>query len=416
MNRSPFLPLGTLMILSTAVQAQDPAIDAGAPVPSETTVEEWEERTGVSIEAEIDREEKERRHVHWYFFYPNPSLVWRPLKEKQLREYLPLLISELSLYPPEGIRKIGLRRIVLTRGLRRERSYGGNVDPIEGCSDDRDPATIYLNVPSRIDPEDRDKLARYLHHELFHRIDRQDDLGGIQFDPGWTRLNPDGFRYGDLRRREGTVSRYARTSRAEDKAEIFAHMIVNDGTLAALLAKDSVVAAKVDVMEKILLDVSPRFDEEFWSRVRAVRRAETPMSHSVPVLLGDLSEWNRRHQPRSSSLQWQNLLMQAGVGAAVGGYLWKCGGWFLSSRAEAPVWAGRMIFGGAAIAVIAKFGWMDLPRRIVNTCRNPGLPEVNVGLSERIRQREAVEREASSSRGVEPMLREIGGDSGSASE
>src|SRR5262249_40512248 len=105
---------------------------------------------------------------------------------ESLREYARLFEEEFSLYPPELVRRVALRRVILCEklfctGLRRA------VVPDYFVHD------IYVDVTGR----GGHKLYQrnVIHHEFFHVINFADD-GLRAEDERWASLNPRGFRYG----------------------------------------------------------------------------------------------------------------------------------------------------------------------------------------------------------------------------
>src|SRR5205807_2349389 len=112
-------------------------------------------------------------------------------------------------------------------------------------------------------------------------IDLRDD-GELYRDDGWAALNPKGFRYGTGGKEAqgdatvslaegaapGFVSRYAMTAVEEDKAEVFAHMMVGYDRLEKRTQGDRVLGLKMGRMARLLKQFSPAVDGEFWRGVR----------------------------------------------------------------------------------------------------------------------------------------------------
>ena len=92
---------------------------------------------------------------------------------------------------------------------------------------------------------DRLYLCRVLHHEFFHIIDYRDD-GDVYEDKAWAALNRPGFHYGTggknaqhvasarelTEKFPGFLNYYATTGVEEDKAEVFANLIVDPAYVA----------------------------------------------------------------------------------------------------------------------------------------------------------------------------------------
>jgi hypothetical protein len=54
----------------------------------------------------------------------------------------------------------------------------------------------------------------------------------------------------------------------EDKAEIYAHMILNYQSVEAKAEKDKILNSKVARMKQLLHSFSPTYDDAFWSSRR----------------------------------------------------------------------------------------------------------------------------------------------------
>jgi hypothetical protein len=186
--------------------------------------------------------------------------------------YLPLLEAELNVYSAGMIEKSGLRRVVLCSGL----AYNGQ--KVSGIPD-LDRGTLYLEAIDN--PAPRDFARGAIHHELFHMIDFHDGRL-LQSDPRWEGLNDKGTRYGDGGHRllgdptallpddsvAGFLNAYSRSAIEEDKAEVFAHMMVRPDVLEARMAKDAILVAKCQEMRRRLKTYCPEMDEAFWARAR----------------------------------------------------------------------------------------------------------------------------------------------------
>jgi len=124
-----------------------------------------------------------------------------------------------------------------------------------------------------------------IHHEFFHIIDYRDD-GELYADRRWMDLNPVEFQYGSGGKnaqddssaslmtsdRPGFLNSYSRTGVEEDKAEVFANMIVNGGLLAGRASTDPVLRAKMERMKELLAKFCPEIDDTFWEAARRVER------------------------------------------------------------------------------------------------------------------------------------------------
>ncbi len=193
-------------------------------------------------------------------------------KRSYVKRYTPLLFSELSIYPLDLITKCEVRRIVLCAGLSL--SQGA----IAAVSDLRT-GTLYLDV--RRGSHDRAYQRLVIHHELFHFVDYRDN--GLFDDEQWAKLNSKDFKYGNgghhyqddvLGSRltdstPGILTNYSMSGIAEDKAELFANLIVNPAYVRRRATRDVVIESKVKAMKELLLEFSWRMDDSFWESVAA---------------------------------------------------------------------------------------------------------------------------------------------------
>jgi hypothetical protein len=205
---------------------------------------------------------------------PNWRIKANPTTSERCVRYLQTLQGELDSYPTELFRKAGLRRIVVCSKLAlNDRVYGGTADSEHGV--------IYLQIPD--EQSDSIYLRMAVHHEFFHLLDFA--LGHFESDPAWETLNVPGFRYGAGGETmlddplagipdpllAGFINKYSTSGLAEDKAEVFAYMMVAPLVLEARLPKDGVLWAKRKTMEFLLQEISPTINCEFW---RAIRERE----------------------------------------------------------------------------------------------------------------------------------------------
>lgn len=194
--------------------------------------------------------------------------------------YQSLLVAGISLYPPEFVRKSGLKTIML-------------VDKLHYSTQPRKAVPVFRTGTLYLDPAP--EVIAYLqdvfHHEYFHMIDtrmaeeglfvsrrsRQDKI----IDPEWEALNVLTFRYGSggSRNRQpdgfigmGSVERgflnsYSMTAVEEDKAEVFAGLIRHPG--AMFEAADPILKAKSLELARRLVLFCPAMNEHFWKHVAA---------------------------------------------------------------------------------------------------------------------------------------------------
>ena len=195
-----------------------------------------------------------------------------------LDKYIPLLVDELTLYPPALIEKAELKRIVLCEGL----SFA---DQVRNAVPDHVNDTLYLEV---LRGQDSPRyLRKVIHHDFFHLVDLHDD-GSMHLDEAWRALNGATYAYGDGGRNAQTIptssvltedypgflNYYSTTAVEEDKAEVFANLLVDPAYVEARTKKDKVLRSKVTRMRQLLTAFCPELDREFWRIVSKKKRSD----------------------------------------------------------------------------------------------------------------------------------------------
>lgn len=201
-----------------------------------------------------------------------------PATKRDADSYAAIFAFEWSLYPPELVKKTRLKKVVFCQDLSFAKQKRTAVPDFEND-------VLYLDAARG--RTDEHYVRKVIHHEFFHIIDLVDD-GNLYEDVRWVKLNPPDFKYGpggaklqddptvtaicnDL---PGFFNRYAASGVEEDKAEVFAHLIVEPKWMADRAKKDKYMRAKVERMKELLADFAPKVDDAFW---KAVEKAERPV-------------------------------------------------------------------------------------------------------------------------------------------
>lgn len=164
--------------------------------------------------------------------------VERPSDDERKRLF-GVLSREIEHYPPGFLAQVGLRGVAFTRGTHRGgRSLGGVAFP---------------GGHVILDAETRDPVW-VIHHEFFHTIEQS---GQLSFD-GWEALNPPEFTYqgdawqGSPKKSPCFVSAYATSNPRDDRAEVFAAMMVHK------VPDDACSRAKAQALARSLAALRPR--------------------------------------------------------------------------------------------------------------------------------------------------------------
>ncbi len=176
------------------------------------------------------------------------------------------LMNELSIYPPAFLKRSGLSRIVVARGLERQgKPWGGfamHRGPKKG--------TLFVSLANL------QWAAMAIHHEVFHLTQHTSELEARL--PEFLACNPSGFGYASdgpidpSKPRTSTLTEYARTNPEEDEAETFAWTVSDAAFAAQQSRQDAAIACKVKVVKAFVQAIDERFDDERWSKL-AKRRA-----------------------------------------------------------------------------------------------------------------------------------------------
>ncbi len=194
----------------------------------------------------------------------------------EIDHYSVLFVREFSLYPPSLIKRCGLKRIVLCKDL----AFDGQ---LRAAIPDFEHDTLYLDVLRG--GYDRLYVCKVLHHEFFHIIDYRDD-GRVYEDREWSALNPPGFKYGTggknaqqvASAREltdkfpGFLNYYSTTGVEEDKAEVFANLIVDSAYVAERAKRTACWRESAGAREVAGAISVPTSTPAFWSKAAAVKR------------------------------------------------------------------------------------------------------------------------------------------------
>lgn len=189
---------------------------------------------------------------------------------RDLENYISLFASEFTLYPLTLVKKSQLKRVVLCNELY---FAGQRRNAIPDFEHD----TLYLDVSRG--SYNKSYLRKVIHHEFFHIIDYRDDWN--LKDEQWSALNSPGFKYGsggqnaqDQRdasvltdKFPGFLNYYSTTGVEEDKAEMFANLIVDHAYVEGRIRKDAVLGEKVKLLQKLLLGFCPDMNGEFWKKI-----------------------------------------------------------------------------------------------------------------------------------------------------
>jgi len=231
-----------------------PALPAAEETPSvEHLVRRIEEEFGVKI---IYRQLPEGM---------NPAIIFsvpRPQDYKILANYLMMLREELRKYPECFYQKTGLDGIALVK----RQFYDSR--PLEGLYQ-RNTRIIVIDFLRNRGHGIKQRLN--VHHELYHMLESQNGLAWRFRD--WENINRPGFSYQTQKNLQpganpvnyfappvpGFVTYYAMESPAEDRAELFAALMIDSQrrVVHRWLERDTVLRQKVHALRAAVIALCP---------------------------------------------------------------------------------------------------------------------------------------------------------------
>lgn len=193
--------------------------------------------------------------------------------EKSLGPYIAMFIQEFSVYPPKLIKMARLKNVVFCEDLSWNGQHRAAIPDFKN-------QTLFLDVTRG--NFDKFYQRKTMHHEFFHIIDNNDD-GELYEDKRWSALNPKVFRYGNggdsAQRKDqtsvitdkfpGFLNHYSTTAVEEDKAEVFANLLVDHVGVSKRAASDAVINSKIDNIKKLLEEFCPEMNSIFWDSAKS---------------------------------------------------------------------------------------------------------------------------------------------------
>jgi hypothetical protein len=184
-----------------------------------------------------------------------------------------LLNNELKVYSTSMLKTTRLKRIVLCSKVRIKR---GIFEGQSGSKKNSRVCGIFVgksgNLYLPLDWFSGSHSRHTFHHELYHCIDYHRSFWRY-WDPGWALLNEKGFSYSrekyegreiEYPRRVGFISTYAMTDVWEDKAELYASMILHYKYVVTKCDQDTVLKKKFLRIKELLLRFCPEYNDAFW--------------------------------------------------------------------------------------------------------------------------------------------------------
>lgn len=228
----------------------------------------------------------------------------------ELEKYAPLFIKEWTLYPPSLMKKAKVTKIVICSGLLVGEQARAACPAFDLDTMYYDPAMGHYNPHYQ-------RLV--VHHEFFHMLDER--MGILRKDASWSALNSEYFKYGtggDKMREPGVgeltpdipgfLTRYSTSAVEEDKAEIFAHLIIDTAFVKGRADVDAVLAAKIAMLKKRVADFEAGLGDKFWpSAAKSVGSLDMDMDFRSCGLRVNLESARERSQDVRSAWKYHRL-------------------------------------------------------------------------------------------------------------
>lgn len=245
MTRSPLLRLILVLLLPIVLGAAAPGGVADSPLAAKI-----EKSYGIKVVMTPPQP-------------TDPKTRFKPLSSSipELQTYLTLFDEELARYSPALLKCSGLKTFAPVQDLTGNGEWGPfSYDFVKGV--------LYCNVKFQESGKNPDQYLRHtIHHEIAHAVDRALNGWLISDDPKWMLLNPPAFRYGaggaSIRAgfradhsdaSPGFFSLYSKAAVAEDKAEVFAGLMLpaEAAQLEKLIARDKVLEGKAKYWRDVI--------------------------------------------------------------------------------------------------------------------------------------------------------------------
>jgi Putative zinc-binding metallo-peptidase len=175
-------------------------------------------------------------------------------------EFNRIFNAEWAKYPESVLDTSGLKKVYLVKNLTVDgQTRAAMPEPI---SED----ALYFDISKHyLSSENGDYIRRVIHHEFAHLI-IYNIHGDYQGDSAWSRCNTSNISYGSggasmyqnpeyahaIHPVEGFINGYATSGIEEDRAEVFAYLMVEGSQLDSLSADDEKLSCKVELTKQLV--------------------------------------------------------------------------------------------------------------------------------------------------------------------
>lgn len=250
-------------------------------IPAEDTGLTWQEKISeLENKYNIVLQYKTLPALSYSKYSANVTVLSEEEDSDALAEYIDLFYVEFNRYPQDFIRNVGLKRVAFVKNLSviGQNRAAMPIPEIETLFYD-----IYLGN------NDEMYQRKDIHHEFYHLIEWNINGDMYYKDPAWAAFNDPTFEYGSGGAsaytnfdqyasrvasnvlESGFISVYSTYGLEEDKAEIFANLMVPERYRNMLLktTEDEILNKKVNYMKDFLSKHSENMNEDFWIQILA---------------------------------------------------------------------------------------------------------------------------------------------------
>lgn len=207
--------------------------------------------------------------------YPGSNFTVLSIEDEEgLAEYVLIFYDEFNRYPQDFIKNVDLRKVAFVKNLSIDGQY-------LAAEPDSDQEILFYDIYLGNDYEGYQQEV--IHHEFYHMIEEEINGDAYYKDPIWASFNDPDFKYGSggalayddpeytdaIPESGGFISGYSTYGLEEDKAEIFANLMIPELSvkLYSLAENDDVLNKKITYMKDFLSKHSEYMGEDFWQNI-----------------------------------------------------------------------------------------------------------------------------------------------------
>lgn len=190
--------------------------------------------------------------------------------DNELEKYVPIFYEEFNKYPQDFIKNVDLREVAFVKNFSVDGQH-------RAAYPDDSQEVLFYDI--YFGNYDTDYQKEVIHHEFYHMIEEEINGDAYYKDPIWASFNDPNFKYGsggvlayddpeyaNAVPEDGFISVYSTYGLEEDKAEVFANLMVPElaKEMYSKAANDPALDKKVKYMKDFISEHSEYMNEDFW--------------------------------------------------------------------------------------------------------------------------------------------------------